>query len=183
MKKVKYLFFALLCALILPFSASAEVVADASIQKGSKKVPVYMFRGEGCSHCAEAEAWFKSIKAEYGDKFELIGYETWYNKDNAQLMQDVAEARGETANGVPYIIIGDQSWSGFSNDFTTDMLNKINKVYEQDVNTRVDALKNLNIKNINSNSKKNDAVGLLIIVLVVVAVPALLYVVKQKTNQ
>ena len=39
------------------------------------------------------------------------------------------------------------------------------------------------IKNINSNSKKNDAVGLLIIVLVVVAVPALLYVVKQKTNQ
>ena len=63
------------------------------------------------------------------------------------------------------------------------ILNKINKVYEQDVNTRVDALKNLNIKNINSNSKKNDAVGLLIIVLVVVAVPALLYVVKQKTNQ
>ena len=64
MKKVKYLFFALLCALILPFSASAEVVADASIPKGSKKVPVYMFRGEGCGHCAKAEAWFKSIKAE-----------------------------------------------------------------------------------------------------------------------
>ena len=92
------------------------------------KAIIYFFRGEGCSHCAEAEAWFESIKEEYGKYFIIKDYETWYNQENAELMKKVAQARGEEANGVPYIIIGDKSWMGFTQSYTDEMLKEIGKV-------------------------------------------------------
>ena len=94
------------------------------------KTVVYFFRGEGCSHCAEAEAWFESIKEEYGKYFIIKDYETWYNSKNAELMEEVAKSRGEEANGVPYIIIGDKSWLGFATAYESEMLNEIKRVYE-----------------------------------------------------
>ena len=51
MKKIKYLLIIFALALILPFSVNAK-----------EKVKVYLFRGEGCPHCQEAEAFFDSIK-------------------------------------------------------------------------------------------------------------------------
>ena len=139
MKLLKYL-LVLFVALTLPLAVFAEgeeeqVTSDsgeAEVQEESKEVKLYFFRGEGCSHCAEAEAWFESIEEEYGDYFEIVDYETWYNSENAELMQKVAEARGETAEGVPYIIIGNKSWNGFAEDYEEEIihysLNNLGKV-------------------------------------------------------
>ena len=93
------------------------------------KAIIYFFRGEGCSHCAEAEAWFESIEPEYGDYFKVIDYETWYNKDNAKLMQEVAKSRGEEVKGVPYIIIGNKSWNGFTESYEQEIINELKTNY------------------------------------------------------
>ena len=93
--------------------------------KKDGKVIIYFFRGEGCSHCAEAEAWFESIEEEYGDYFTIKDYETWYNQDNAEYMQKVAESRGDEAGGVPYIIIGDYTWLGFTEEYEDEMIQAI----------------------------------------------------------
>jgi thiol-disulfide isomerase/thioredoxin len=100
-------------------------------KKENGKTIVYLFRGEGCPHCQEAEEWFESIEKEYGNMFIIKDYEVWYNDDNAKFMQDVATSRGEEVNGVPYIIIGDKSWKGFTNSYENEMLEEIKKVYNE----------------------------------------------------
>ena len=77
MKKIGLL-LVLLMILVAPFTVFAEEEA----KEESKEVKVYFFRGQGCSHCAEAEEWFKSIEEEMGDRFEIIDYETWYNEES-----------------------------------------------------------------------------------------------------
>ena len=121
MKQLKLLLVVLAVLFLVPFSVFADEEAPAeqteqtteeaqATETAEKtKVNVYIFRGEGCSHCAEALEWFDSIQEEYGEYFNLVKYETWYDEENAKLMKEVAEKRGETAEGVPYIIVGDKS--------------------------------------------------------------------------
>ena len=168
MKKVKYLFLILLTLLVLPFTVFAEE-EDVATEEDDKEVIVYFFRGEGCSHCAEAEAWFESIEEELGSKFKIVDYETWYNEDNADLMTKVAKARGEeeTATGVPYIIIGDASWVGFDKSYESEMTDKINEMYEQEVSKRYNIMDFLDSDTTDTkNNTGNDILSLVIILLV-----------------
>lgn len=137
MKKLFYAIIVLALLLVVPFSVFAD---EEPAEETNKKVALYFFRGEGCSHCAEAEEWFESIQEEYGEYFEIKDYETWYNEDNADLMQKVAEVREESADGVPYIIIGNKSWNGFTDSYKDEILSEIKEVYAQDVSERYDIL-------------------------------------------
>ena len=200
MKKFMYLVLIFAAFLILPFAVYAEddEVEDAQVEEvseevseettgdDSKEVNVYFFRGQGCSHCAEAEEWFKSIEEEYGSYFKVVDYETWYNEDNAKLMQEVADARGEKAEGVPYIIIGDQSWNGFSQSYAEDMINQIKAVYAQDVSERYDIMTYLPYikdgKKTDDSKDSNDALALIIIILVTGGIGFGVYQARKKTN-
>lgn len=178
MNKLKYLVIVLVTLLIIPFSVFAEGDEEANTENNTentaesteekKEVPLYFFRGDGCSHCAEAEEWFKSIEEEYGSYFEIKDYETWYNEENQELMEKVAEARGESADGVPYIIVGNKSWNGFTEDYKEEILSEIKKVYEQSDSERYDIMELLSDDD--TKKKKNgssDVVALFMIVLVV----------------
>ena len=193
MKSLKIL-FVLLVALLLPIVAFAEdedtdaaTTEDGEVvmaEEGSNEVNVYFFRGEGCSHCAEAEAWFESIEEEYGSKFKIVDYETWYNSENAELMQKVAKARGETAEGVPYIIVGNKSWNGFAEDYADEILAQIESEFETNVDERYDIMKLMetggNAKVDDKDDKKsNDALSLIIIL---VAVGAICFGVYKASN-
>ena len=180
MVKLKYLVILFAAVLLLPmtvFAVDEEVVAEnpeateTTGTEDSKEVNLYFFRGEGCPHCEEAEQWFQSIEEEYGSYFKVVDYETWYNEDNAALMQKVAEARGETAEGVPYIIIGDKSWSGFTESYEQEILDQIQSVYAQDVSARYDIMKYLDGSAPKKDAKDkdkgaNDALVLILIILI-----------------
>lgn len=165
MKRISYLLMLLVAMLVVPFAVFAQE------EEGSNsEVAVYFFRGEGCSHCAEAKEWFSSIEETYGDKFEITDYETWYDSDNATLMNEVAVLRGEeeSATGVPYIIIGDKSWVGFSASMQEEILAQIESVYATPDAERYDVMQLLG-KGSNTTEKKNtgkDVVSLIIILVV-----------------
>ena len=163
MKILKYFIVLLIAALIIPFTVYAE---GEETTDDSKEVNVYFFRGEGCSHCAEAEAWFESIEEEYGSYFKIVDYETWYNQENSELMQKVAKARGEEASGVPYIIIGNQSWNGFTESYTPEMIEKIKSEFETNVDERYDIMKLLSSKSTDKDSTGSDVIALIIILVV-----------------
>ena len=57
MKKFKLLLLVISALFLLPFSVFAE--EDEAEATESKEVNVYLFRGEGCPHCQEAEEWFQ----------------------------------------------------------------------------------------------------------------------------
>lgn len=193
MKKLKYLVVLLVALLIIPFAVYAEdnsdeaseisETAETASSSSDKKVNLYFFRGEGCSHCAEAEAWFEdTLKKEYGDYFKIVDYEVWYNEDNASLMQKVAEARGETAEGVPYIIIGDKSWNGFDTSYEDAIIEQIKKVYAQDVSERYDIMNYLNTKDSKKDSSASDIIALVAIILVIGGVGTGIYFARKSNS-
>ncbi len=141
MKKLKIFLAIIACLLIVPFTVLAEGDTDsASNNEDSKKVKLYFFHGDGCPHCAEAEEFFDSIKDEYGDKFEIVAYEVWYDTDNNELLQKVGEARDESISGVPYILIGDKSWSGYASSLDDEIIDAIKSEYDKDVADRYDIM-------------------------------------------
>ncbi len=186
MKKFKFLLIMALALFVLPFSVLAdEEEAENPTNEESKEVNLYLFRGEGCPHCQEAEEWFQSIEEEYGHMFNVIDYETWYNEDNAQLMQDVAETRGEEASGVPYIIIGNKSWNGFAESYEEEILEQIKSDYEVPVNERYDIMKLMSSnpkKKAKEKSSGNDAVSLIIILVIAAAIIFGVYKARNTTN-
>ena len=187
MKVLKYLVVLLAIFLIMPFAVFAEEEASnndentteeasSNDNSDSKKVNVYFFRGECCSHCAEAEEWFDIIKEEYSEYYNLIDYEVWYNTDNSDLMQKVSDARGEEAEGVPYIIIGDKSWNGFDSSYEEDMINQIKSVYAQDVKDRYDIMTLLtDSKTSKKDSNASDILVLLAIIVVAGGIGFVIY--------
>ena len=162
MKKSKILMVLMLFILMMPFIVKAEEVTTTSMDT---PVNVYFFHGDGCPHCAEAEEWFQSIEEEYGSFFNIVDYETWYNEENQALMEKVAEARGEEAEGVPYIIVGDKSWQGFTEEYKEEILDQIKQVFAQNVAERYDIMQYVE-SGTPPKKESNDAVILLVILLV-----------------
>ena len=105
------------------------LITPLTIKAENNKLNVYLFKGEGCSHCEEALEWFNNLDDYTKNKFNLIQYEVWHNKDNHDLMKKVAEIMNDDPSrlGVPYIIIGKQSFIGFSATSQNILLNKINE--------------------------------------------------------
>ncbi len=177
MKKFGLLLIMLLAIMAMPFSVLAEGEENAEneaettdeVSEESKEVKIYFFRGEGCPHCAEAEEWFQSIEEEYGSKFEIVDYEVYNSQENSDLMDRVAEARDEEVTGVPYIIIGNQSWNGFSAELEDEILSQIESEYETEPSSRYDIMQLLPQLEAESKekSKSTDVVATIIIILVV----------------
>lgn len=173
MKKLKYLVLLLVAALLV---IPSTVFADEEIEprESSKEVKIYFFRGDGCPHCQDAEEWFQSIEEEHGSKFEIVDYETWNNKENNELMTKVAKARGEeeSATGVPYIIVGDQSWIGFDTSYESEILEKINKMYDQETNERYDIMELLDtlLAEIEEKEPKASLVGDIVTLVIILAI-------------
>ena len=161
MKKLGYLFVLVLTLLVIPFMVYAEGEETTS---SKNEVKVYLFRGEGCPHCADAEEFFTSIEEEYGSMFEVIDYETWYDEENQELMKKVADARGEEASGVPYIIVGNKSWNGYTDNYGEEILAEIKSEYEKPAKERYDIMSL--IGNVKKEDKGSSDVIALIIILV-----------------
>lgn len=97
--------------------ALAENISLDNVTKEADKVNVYFFWGDGCPHCAAEFEALEEIRQQYGDKFKLYAFETWYNDENAELAKIFSKALdGKEVKGVPYTIIGKKSFTGFGDD-------------------------------------------------------------------
>lgn len=183
MKKLKFLFIMLIGILLVPYTVFAA--EDTNSDTGSdKKVNVYFFYGNGCGYCAKAEEFFEDLKEDYGDQFNLVMYETWYDSDNADLMQKVADARKEEASGVPYIIIGNQSWNGYDSSYDDEIISKIKSEYKTEPDQRYDIMDYVDGINLsdasNSVSYAGDIAVVIAIVLAVAAISGGIWFARKK---
>lgn len=194
MKKFKLYLAIIMCLLMIPFTVFADEADTDSKDEAtteekdtksedSKKVKIYFFRGEGCPHCAEAEEFFDSIKDEYGEYYTIVDYETWYNTENADLLQKVGNARDEEISGVPYILIGNKSWSGYSSDMNDEIISTIKSEYEKDVADRYDIMKLIATGSTKAKEKikSSDVMALIIVLMVVAGISYGVVVARKKT--
>ena len=176
MKKAKVLLGIFISILILPFTVLAEE---------NQKVNVYFFYGDGCSYCAQAEEFFNSIEDEYGDHYNLVMYETWNNSDNVDLMNEVADLRKEEPEGVPYIIIGDQSWQGYTSSYDEEIISKIETDYNTAVDERYDIMNyidDINPELLEEKGYASDIAAVIAIILVVAAFCVSIGYARKKAN-
>lgn len=196
MKKIKLFLAIIMCLFAMPLAVLADensndnnvevTSGETEVKEEDNRVKIYFFRGDGCPHCADAEEFFNSIKEEYGQYYKILDYETWYNSDNAALLQKVGEARKEEITGVPYILIGDKSWSGYNDSFADDIKNTIKSEYEKVVADRYDIANYVDFTNATGNveeeaKKSNDAMVLIIILLAGVGIAYGVIVARKKT--
>lgn len=94
------------------------------------KINIYLFWGNGCPHCEEEMKFLESIQDEYGKYFKLNKFEVWYDYDNEELLYKFANLMGDNVKGVPYTIIGNESFKGFNENIKDKIKNAIVNQYK-----------------------------------------------------
>ena len=111
-----------------------KVYNIVNVEKDENKVNLYLFYGQECPHCEEEREWLEEIKNEYKDYLNVYEFEVWHNDDNKQKMETVKELLGESKSGVPFTVIGDTEYVGFSETIGSILENKIKAYSELDNN-------------------------------------------------
>lgn len=147
MKKLVKIFL-LILFFIVPFSNVFALnkdykdlvykVVEKKVEEG--KINLYLFHSDSCSHCAREKKFLKSIEEKYPD-VNIYMFEVSKNIDNSSLMKSVKTLMGETENGVPFTVVGEESFLGY-NEFIGNQIEKtiqkyleINKETEKELNT------------------------------------------------
>ncbi len=165
MKKV-WITLLLLVVMILPTHVFADEVKGENLDEilTSKNIThdfsnysenddqaiVYLFYGQSCGYCQKFLEFLNSIIPEYGKYFKVVGYEVWSNSSNADLMDKAAKVLDKSADGVPFIVIGDQVFTGYSSSYDEKIKSAIKSLYDTKKDARYDILKEIE----NGDSKK-----------------------------
>ena len=137
--KKKFLLVILLLFTLMPFNSLAlsksytdKIANIVNIEPSENKINLYLFHGEECPHCADERKWLDTIKDTYKDNLNIYYYEVWHNEDNAKLMQKVKSEFKVEKNSVPFTVIGEKYYLGFSTTVGSSMENTIKEYIDLD---------------------------------------------------
>ena len=88
--------------------------------RASGTVPVVIFWGDGCKHCAAEMQTLRKLAKERPGEFMLLGMETWQDDGNATVRDDVERALGLKTGKVPLLIVGGSVFQGYDEDNPND---------------------------------------------------------------
>lgn len=110
MRKIRSIFISFLIIIFSFFLFTLNINA--------KEVNAYFFHGKMCPHCEEALEYLNSIKNKYD--LNIIKYEVWYNEENKEIMNDIADYLDFNVRGVPFVIIDNTPITGYSSKVTDE---------------------------------------------------------------
>ena len=111
---------------------------ESDIDLGSNKSNIYIFWGDGCPHCKALAKFISKLPAETKNKVNIYSFEVWGDKDNKTLMRNFGKFLGQDVRGVPFMVIGDKIFDGYSSgDTKTDqqILDAINTIIKNQGST------------------------------------------------
>lgn len=135
--KKKIFLLSLFLFLIIPISANAKTTID-----------IHLFYSKTCPHC-KAEKEYLEILDKDNDNIEINLYEITENTDNRDLLKKVQDIIEAPSNYVPYTVIGNKHFQGFSNDTKLKIENTI-KAYEK--GNYINVVKGIKEKSITKNN-------------------------------
>lgn len=175
MKKVFSLLLALLVA-VMP-------VLGVNAAEEKEKVKFYIFYGDGCGFCASLHSYTDELEKnkEYNEMFEIVNYEVWSNSTNATLMSSVGEYFGTKVTGVPFYVIGEKYFSGFSAESSPAQIEAAIKEAYNDKDYK-DIVAGIGSGELtpgdaaqNENETNNNAVGYMILGITAIIVVAIIF--------
>lgn len=84
----------------------------------ANEADIYFFYSVTCPHCAEEKKFLQNLSSEIPE-INIHSYEISMNKTNLELMMSVGNEIEANISGVPFTVIGEQTFSGYLNDETT----------------------------------------------------------------
>jgi len=130
------------------FKATLEsenmTIQNTEYKETDDQITIYLFRGQGCGYCRAFLTFMNSISKEYGKYFKMVSFETWNDSSNGELLQALGNFMGEPAEGVPYIIIGDQVFPGYASSYDEGIKSAIKTLYDTKKEERYDAFEAYN---------------------------------------
>lgn len=128
MKYIKKILLLLLFILI-PFNTFAlsedytdkvgEIVSK-EVEKG--KVNIYFFHKRSCPHCKKEGKLLDSLEEKY-ENINIYRFEVSGDSQNAKYLDEVKKLFDETSGGVPYTVIGTETFLGY-NSYVGEKLEK-----------------------------------------------------------
>jgi len=89
------------------------LLSTANFASAGDELDIYFFWGDGCPHCAKEEIYLDKLEQQY-PQIRVHDFEIYNNRSNALLLQKVGRELGARVEGIPFTIIGDKSFVGFS---------------------------------------------------------------------
>lgn len=93
------------------------IVSPTKIMANDEEIVIDFFYGVTCPHCAAEKVFLDDLQNRYPD-VTINAYEVFENKDNLVLLKEKAKELGVEVNGVPFLVIGDQYFIGYSEGYT-----------------------------------------------------------------
>lgn len=81
--------------------------------RAEDKVNVYFFWAEGCPHCAKEKELLDFYQHKY-PYIKILNFEISDNNANGKILSESAEILDTRVSGVPFTVIGDKSFTGYS---------------------------------------------------------------------
>lgn len=149
MKLIKKVIFVVCLFMITPFVINAQ-----------EEVDIYLFWGDGCPHCAHEKEFLNELEKE-DENLNVHLYEVWNDEDNAELMEQVKTSFGiEATSSVPFTVIGNQVFSGYSDSIGSQIESALDKCYENGCEDVVAQIMNDNDIKIENSSSLDDEVDI-----------------------
>ena len=105
--------------------------AGISFAQEENTVNVHMFYGKGCAHCERMHVFLEDMQEKY-PLLNINEYETYFDQENRELFQKMADSFETEIEGVPTLFIDDKVIVGFSTSLGESIENEIKACIEQD---------------------------------------------------
>ena len=162
-------------------AAEGITLENKDYKETDNQAIIYMFRGQGCGYCRAFLEYLNSISKEYGKYFKLVSFEVWNDSNNSTLLNKVPLVTNQSVGGVPYIVIGEKVFAGYSTTYDEDIKKAIMNQYNDSSYDLMDELDKL--LNGNKNSGSSFAVIFWNAFFIVAGTVAIILVNNKNTNR
>ena len=127
-------------------------------EENNNQVTLYVVFNSTCGVCKAFIQYLSELDSEVYNKFKIVGFEIndYYNND---VFLKMSEIYGISVGATPTTIIGDTVYEGYSELKIQEMIEKINIMYEEPLETRKDLIKECNSSLIVEPVKLSDNVN------------------------
>ncbi len=105
-------------------------MTEENISYSKEKINIYLFYGEGCPHCEELKNYLNSLDNKEKSYFDIYTFEVWNNSTNQQFMKESAKSLNKEVSGVPFLIIGNKTFEGYSESMNIKIKKAIETEYK-----------------------------------------------------
>lgn len=105
-------------------------MTEENISYSKEKINIYLFYGEGCPHCEELKNYLNNLDNKEKSYFNIYTFEVWNNSTNQQFMKDSAKSLNKEVSGVPFLIIGNKTFEGYSESMNIKIKKAIEAEYK-----------------------------------------------------